>query len=184
MLVFYCTSASLTLIGAMLLFLARRLFRKPAPSDCSWTWIELPPAERYGPMLNLLSEDDFSFLKSQPGYDATVCRRLRRERRRLFRSYLQSLRRDFNGITRALHTLAVHSTQDESQLLLGVFRASAQFSLRLWVLDLRYAAFVLGIGKVDVRPLIAAADSLRATVHELSRLTLGTDCSLEWATSA
>jgi hypothetical protein len=183
MLALYCTSACLTVIGAMLVFLARRLFRKPVPSDCSWTWIEVHPARRYDPMLNLLSEDDFSFLKSQPGYDPGVCRCLRRERRRLFRGYLHSLRRDFNGITRALHALALQSAQDESHLLLSVFRASWQFSLRLWALELRYVCFVLGLSKVDARPLIAAADSLCSTVHRLARVTLGADCSVAWAAS-
>src|SRR5438105_7127617 len=98
MLWLYCAAVILGSIAVALLFLGKRLLRRPAAGDCSWAWINTPPAQRYAPLLELLSNSDYEILRSLPAYDPHVSKRLRRERRRLYRDYLRILECDFNGI--------------------------------------------------------------------------------------
>ena len=71
--------------------------------------------DRYQPMGRLMAEEDFVFLKSQPGYRAEMGVRWKRERRRIFRLYLAELKADF----RRLHAHA-------RQLAGGSFKALGQ----------------------------------------------------------
>ena len=65
-------------------------------------WLGSFSVATYRPMERLLSEDDIRFLKSQPGYEPNMEKVLRSDRRKIFRTYLRSLGRDFNRLHLAL----------------------------------------------------------------------------------
>lgn len=180
---FYATLI-LGFIGIALLFLGKRLLGTPSAADCSWAWIDTPPAQRYAPLLRLLSNSDYEILGSLPGHEPAVSRNLLRERRRLFLDYLRIIECDFNGIQRALSILAIQSREDESELLGLLLKQRWLFMSRLYAVKTGYYLYVLGLGSVDVRPLIAVTQSLCGKVHDLCHATMGTSCTMEWATSA
>jgi hypothetical protein len=184
MLWLFCATLILGSIGTALLFLGKRLLGTPSVADCSWAWIDTPPAQRYAPLLRLLSNSDYEVLGSLPGLDPGVSKRLRRERRRLFGDYVRILECDFNGIQRALSILAIQSQHDESELLLFLLKQRWSFARRLCAVRAGYYLDVLGLGSVDVQPLIAVTQSLCGKVHDLCHATMGTSCTIEWATTA
>jgi len=51
-------------------------------------WLENFSTSVYHPMEGLLADEDFRFLSRQPGFDLSLYRKLRRERLRIFRQYL------------------------------------------------------------------------------------------------
>ncbi len=85
-----------TAVGFGLLF-KRMLFRDRVP-DFDPDWLENFSVSKYRPMERLLSEEYFEFLVSQEGYEPKIGKRLRSERRRIFRGYLRSIRRDFQRL--------------------------------------------------------------------------------------
>src|SRR5689334_8935997 len=70
------------------IMLRRRQSRAGVPD---WNWIEDFSIDRYRPMQRLLCQEDYVFLESQRGYDPSISRTLRKDRRRVFRSYLHSM---------------------------------------------------------------------------------------------
>src|SRR5580692_10972349 len=82
-------------VGAVLAFLFRRLIAGPKSLPVSVEWINDLSIARYRPMERLLTEEDYRFLASQPGIDKKALRRLRGERRKIFRGYLACLSHDF-----------------------------------------------------------------------------------------
>src|ERR1044071_6455020 len=62
------------------------------------TWLDEFSIDKYRPMLRLLSERDFEYLSMQAGSTPEIARRLRSERRKIFRAYLWNLVRDFNRL--------------------------------------------------------------------------------------
>src|ERR1700722_16959829 len=87
------------LAGLALVLLFRRLIAGPKKLPVSVDWISELSATRYRPMERLLADDDYRFLASQPGCDNKMLRRVRSERRRLFRGYLACLSRDFGRVS-------------------------------------------------------------------------------------
>src|SRR5258707_4988519 len=112
--------AALVPAGAALFILYRTLSSRPSamPADARMV---LRPG-KYQPMARLLQEDDFRYLSAQPGYSPRLGRRLRSQRRRIFRGYLRSLRRDFATLSMALRTLVLHSAEDRSDLAASLVR--------------------------------------------------------------
>src|SRR3982074_1379023 len=54
--------------------------------------------DRYQPMGRLLGDEDLLFLKSQPGYRPEIGARWKRQRRQIFRFYLNELKGDFRHL--------------------------------------------------------------------------------------
>src|SRR5688500_15536009 len=76
--------------------LLRRVLAPPKPVEGdAGAWLDSFSISRYRPMERLLSEDDYEFLAAQPGYEPSIARNLRKQRRRVFRTYLQQVSRDF-----------------------------------------------------------------------------------------
>jgi len=68
-------------------------------------WLENFSTSVYHPMEGLLADEDFRFLSRQPGFDLSLYRKLRRERLRIFRQYLNACpyRSEFGGPLRVGH---------------------------------------------------------------------------------
>src|SRR5579863_2042122 len=113
----YILAVVLTLppIGIALVFLYRTLAAQKDFSD-SIDQLLVPTTGKYRPMERLLGEEDFRFLAAQPGFSPKLGRRLRTERRQIFKGYLRSLSRDFHNISAACRMLVVHSAEDRAEL--------------------------------------------------------------------
>lgn len=136
------------------------------PADLAG-WFSQLSAERYRPMERLLDDGDFEFLKHQPGFTARMGRALRAERRRIFRSYLRGLSRDFSRTCRALHMLMLASPHDRPDLAAILVRQRLSFTLGVMEVECRLVMHAWGWGRVDVRRLVGALDSMRLELNHM-----------------
>lgn len=123
------------------------------PSD----WWEHFSAERYLPLCHLLREEDYLFLRKQPGYSEALERQLRRRRMAICRSYLAEIRLDFlrlQGVGQAL--LAARQAGPAMQEAL--FRQRVRFTQAWWSARVRLELQRFGLARADFRGLIGALD--------------------------
>jgi hypothetical protein len=164
----YLIAAVLTLapIGLALGFLYRTLAARKNSTDSMDELLVLSPG-KYRPMERLLGEEDFRFLASQPGYSPKLGRRLRSERRQIFRGYLRSLSRDFGGITSACRLLILHSAEDRAELASMLLRQEFMFAFGMMAIEGRLLLHAAGIGTVDVRGLVESLETMQTQVRVL-----------------
>jgi hypothetical protein len=154
-------------VVAALVFLFRRLIAGPKSLPVSVDWINDLSIARYRPMERLLSEDDYRFLASQPGFDKRMLRRIRSERRKVFRGYLACLRRDFSLIGTALRMMMTYSTQDRPDLAGILLKQQALFALGMLAVQWRLVLHACGLGTVDVRGLVGAMEFMRLELRQM-----------------
>ncbi|MCX6619576.1 MAG: hypothetical protein NTY38_00560 [Acidobacteria bacterium] len=82
------------LVAAAFAYLIRQILARPNIPEFESTWIERFSMRKYKPMERLLSEQDFMFLAAVAGDRPEIGNKLRRDRRRVLRSYLRTIRRD------------------------------------------------------------------------------------------
>jgi hypothetical protein len=123
---------------------------------------------RYQPMEHLLSEEDFAFLASQPGYEPKIGVRWKRERRRIFRLYLDDLKRDFRRLHIQARVMAANADAASAELVGILMRQQVMFWRAMAGLELRLALRTAGIGKVDIRPLIELIEAMRVNLARFS----------------
>jgi len=148
-------------------FLVRRLVAGPKTLPVSIDWINDLSAIRYRPMERLLSPEDERFLMSQAGCDRKMVRRLRSERRRLFRGYLACLSTDFSRVGVALRLIMTHAQQDRPDLAGILYKQQALFALGILRVQWHLALHTLGLGNVDVSGLVGAMESMRLELRQM-----------------
>ncbi|HXM41671.1 MAG TPA: hypothetical protein VN924_10485 [Bryobacteraceae bacterium] len=154
-------------VGVALAFLFRRLIAGPKSLPVSVDWINDLSVARYRPMERLLSEEDYRFLASQPGFDKRMLRRIRSERRRVFRGYLACLSRDFSLVGAALRLMMMYSAQDRPDLAGILYKQQALFAVGMLCVQWRLVLHTCGLGTVDVRGLVGAMESMRLELRQM-----------------
>ena len=155
-----------TAVGFGLLF-KRMLFRDRVP-DFDPEWLENFSVSKYRPMERLLSEEDFEFLVSQEGYEPKIGKRLRSERRKIFRRYLRLIRRDFQRLEAAVRLFMVDSAEDQPELAKALLKQRLYFTCAIWSVEVRLTLHWLGIGTVDIRQLVGALDVMRVRLGAMA----------------
>lgn len=117
--------------------------------------------DRYQPMGRLMAEEDLVFLKSQPGYRAEMGARWKRERRRIFRLYLAELKADFRRLHAHARELVAASGADSAGLVGVLMKQHFTFAMATTALEFRLALQWIGIGRVDITPLIELVEAMR-----------------------
>lgn len=160
-------AVSLTvLLGFSGVIALRRRGGSHAP-EAHWDWVRDFSLDKYRPMHRLLLKEDRTFLESQPGYHPAMSRTLRAGRRRVFRSYLKDLRRDFNRLYFAAKMCAIYSTADATDLVNAIARQRVLFYWILFQVEVRFALHWAGIGTVDIRPLLEPLGALREAARSM-----------------
>lgn len=136
-------------------------------------WLDSFSVKSYAPMERLLQKGDLVFLSSQPGYRPEIGKRLMRERRRIFRSYLRLLVRDFQRLIGIGKFMVVYSNRDQQEFARSLRRQQVRFYARVGALQLQLALYPLGWTSVDwisvdVRGLLAALGDMQTIVQQLS----------------
>jgi hypothetical protein len=121
-------------------------------------------ADRYRPMLRLLSDDDLAFVSA----DIKLQRTLRTRRRELFRGYLRCLTRDYAHLLAGVRDAMVQSGQDRPDLAQALAKNRMLFAIAVWKVEFRLALHATGSGNVDVSGLVEALEALRGQVNVLS----------------
>jgi len=124
--------------------------------------------DRYQPMGRLMAEEDLVFLKSQPGYRAEIGERWKRERRRIFRLYLAELKADFRRLHAHARELVASSGADSAALVEVLIKQQVTFLRATTALEFRLALQQIGVGKVDITPLMELVEAMRV---DLARIT-------------
>lgn len=119
--------------------------------------------ERYAPLASLLSNDEYQFLRRQPGFTPAVGRRFRAERRAICRQYLMLLRDDFSAIYTELSKILLYSKQDRPELARVLFEQRIRFAGGLIAAEIGLRLDVVRVD--DLR-----FDFLVSPVAELQRL--------------
>jgi hypothetical protein len=163
-----CVVLVLLIIAAGLLL--RNLMQQGCQPVPDPAWIQNFSADRYRPMLRLLTEDDYEFLTAM-GTDSSVVKRLRSERRRIFRMYLKNLVRDFARLHRAARVLVLESEQERSEVASRLVRIRVDFFLAVFAVRCRLVLHAAGLGPVDVHRLIEALECMRTDIRTLVPVT-------------
>jgi len=121
---------------------------------------------RYEPMARLLADEDFLFLRSQPGYRPEIGAKWRRERRRIFRSYLNDLTHDFHILHAEARAIVADSREEHSDLVGVLMRQQITMWKVMAGIELRLCLDRFGIREVDARRLVESIEAMRV---ELAR---------------
>ncbi len=163
--------APIILFLAILLFLLpvmARLLRQCHLSDVTPEWLESFSPATYQPMEILLAEEDFAFLVRQPGFEASLHRKLRRERIWIFRQYLNRLIADFNRLHAYARYLITQSQEDQSGLLGRLVWLRLRFSFTVLRVEASLLFAYVGCKPRVVSQAIARLDEMNGYLHALA----------------
>ena len=135
--------ATILMVSLGILLLVRLLGSDNPVLPVTTEWLTELSTDRYLPMLRLLDDADFQYLRSQKGFTAEMESSLRRQRVHAFRGYLRLLEADFARAAAALQVILAHSACDRPELAFLVFQRPALAELK----------FAVGIQFVSVIPL-------------------------------
>lgn len=145
--------------------IARKVLSTRTPEVDFGQWLEEFSLARYRPMERLLTEDDETFLRSQPGHSPALSNRLRTERRRLFRRYLKNLRRDFQQLHQVARLMILYSPVDRPELAETLLRIRISFVLALMSVEWRLFLHALGAKGVEVQGLLDTVQGLESRLR-------------------
>ena len=146
----------------------RWLCRRTAVEEITGEWLEGFSVSAYYPMQGLLSDEDFTFLSRQPGFDESLYRKLRRERLHIFRQYLIRLILDFNRLHAVARMILARSNQDRSDAVAKLMRLKVQFSLAVLQAECSYLLCCIGFHFLAARRLIAVLEHMSLELAALS----------------
>jgi hypothetical protein len=124
---------------------------------------------RYEPMVRLLSDEDLLFLRAQPGFRPELGRKFSRERRRIFRLYLQELAQDFHHLHAHARAVVASLPADHSPLVGMLIRQQLRFWYEMTAIEAHLSFGFMGAGLVHARRLVDAVAGMHA---EISRATV------------
>jgi hypothetical protein len=154
------TAGSLT---GLLWVLTRMILRRRNPGALDSDESAGFTLDRYQPMGRLMAEEDLVFLKSQPGYRAEMGARWKRERRRI---YLAELKADFRRLHAQARELVAGSGADAAPLVEVLVKQQLTFATAIAALEFRLALQWIGIGHVDIAPLIQMVEAMRVDLAQ------------------
>ncbi len=161
------SSVVLGALGLAAIALVRRLGQSDSTLPVTAEWIEALSTDRYRPMVRLLDAADIEFLRSQPGFTGKMEAKLRAQRCRIFRGYLDCLDSDFKRVCLALKLVLAHSSQDRPDLAAGLVHQQVLFASGLLSAHFRLCLYRVGICSVDGTSLVKIFDGMRLELRSL-----------------
>jgi hypothetical protein len=137
-------------------------------SDATPEWAATFSMNAYEPMQALLCDEDFAFLSRQPGFDFVLYKKLRRERLRIFRQYMNRLIADYNRLHAAARLLLASASYDESEMLGRLIWMRLRFSAAVFHAELNYLLCCVGFRTLAVRALLVRVRELNEHVATLA----------------
>lgn len=129
--------------------------------------VRLLTADRYRPMLRLLSDNDLAFLA-----DPKQRKSLKTRRRLLFREYLRCLARDYATLLAGVRDAMVRSGVDRPDLARALARNRMLFAIAICKVEFRLALHATGAGTVDISGLVDALEALRGQVRVMTAVPM------------
>ncbi len=153
---------------ALLLPVIFKLCRKCAIEEITPEWLESFSPSSYYPMQGLLAEEDFKFLCRQPGFDLSLCRKLKRDRLRIFRQYLNRLIVDFNRLHLAARAILANSSEDCSDLVTQLIWLKVRFSITVLRVEISYFLCLMGVRYVSATALILRIEEMSSQLSSIA----------------
>ena len=144
------------------------LLRPTALEEVTPEWLAQFSPSTYYPMQSLLAQDDFRFLARQPGFDDTLCRKLRRERMLIFRQYLRRLICDFNRLHTVARMLVANSPTDQSHMVPRLFSLKLRFTMSVLQAESSYFLCRIGSQALAARRVVTALEDMTRELQSLS----------------
>jgi hypothetical protein len=129
--------------------------------------VEFSPA-RYAPMARLMSDEDLLFLRSQPGFRPEIGKKFSRERRRIFRMYLQELARDFHRLHAHAREVAASLPADHAPLVSMLIRQQMRFWFEMTAIEMRLSLGWTATAATQARGLIEALSAMHAEIGRVA----------------
>lgn len=158
-------SLTLVFIVRILLRLNRNFNANEMPTD----WLARFSVVHYHPMQVLLAEEDFAFLSQQPGFDLSLYKKLRKERLRIFRQYLNRLITDYNRLHAAARLLIAETRQDQSQAMARLIFLKIKFGSAVFHAEANYLLCCAGFRTLAVRSLLLHIEELSTEVLAMAQ---------------
>ena len=92
-------------------------------------------------------------------------RKFRAERRRIFRGYLRSLKKDFGRVSWACQMLVVHAADDRADLAKALIRHRLTFAVGMLAVEVHLPLHAAGIGTVEIHGLVESLATLQAQLR-------------------
>ena len=157
----------ITLLGLTAVALLARALLSAKSLPVSVEWIDELSADRYRPMLRLLSSEDLDFLRFQPGFTPRMARKFRVQRCQIFRTYLGDMDADFKRICAALKLILLQSKVDRPDLASTLLQRQLLFAYRMMAIQFQVVLYRFGVRSVDVSGLWKSFDGLRLELQTL-----------------
>jgi len=144
-----------------------KLLQKCRAQDLSSEWLDNFSVASYYPMEGLLSNEDFSFLSRQPGFDLSLYRKLRRERLHIFKQYLNRAIADFHRLDTTIKLLVASSQEDCSDIASRLVGLRLRFSIAVLQAEMSYRLCLIGFQFLAVRSLIGRMEEMNVQLNAL-----------------
>jgi hypothetical protein len=160
-----------SLLALVLAFIVRIIVKlnRNCEGETPVDWLARFSVAHYNPMDVLLAEDDFAFLSRQPGFDLSLYKKLRRERLRIFRQYLNRLITDYNRLHAAARALIAETQQDESLAIARLISLKLKFGLAVCRAEGNYLLCCVGFRTLGARTLVMRLEELSREVITLAQ---------------
>jgi hypothetical protein len=149
-----------------------RLLRRSNLAEVTPEWLENFTTAAYYPMEGLLADEDFRFLSRQPGFDFSLYRKLRADRLRIFRQYLNRLIGDFNRLHAVARFLVSQDTQDHSDMAGQLILLRLRFSLSVLRVEASYLLCRFSWRSLALGNLIAGLEDMSGQLNAISAARL------------
>jgi hypothetical protein len=121
----------------------------------------------YRPLDRLLDPADFEFLRSRGASEVKI-RKLRAERRRIYRRCLRSLAHDFNQVHRSVNMVLIQSREDRPQLAAILATQKLTFYRNLVRAEFRLMLNACGLERMPVIDLLKPLEVLQTQLRQLA----------------
>lgn len=145
-----------------------RLARPTKLEEVTPEWLENFTPAAYYPMEGLLADEDFRFLSHQPGFDLSLYRKLRADRLRIFRQYLNRLIADFNRLHAVARFFVSQDTEDRSGALKQLIWLRLRFSVSVLRVEASYLLCRFGNRALALGSLIARLEDMSGQLNAIS----------------
>lgn len=121
------------------------------------------------PARRLLSQEDFEYLAKQPGFRPELARKLRADRARFFRLYLNQMSREFGRLHHTLRQLTLQAGMDRPEISRALLEQQVLFGAHMAKARVNLAFFQFGVKPVEVHHLVEMLDGMQRQVNQLSQ---------------
>jgi hypothetical protein len=153
----FATLLVLIAFSAFALQFFARARQLSAAADCH---APMPVADRYRPMLRLLSTDDCALLSG----NKRLAKQFRTQRCAIFREYLRCLTKDYGRLLASVRVAMLRAGTDRPDLARALAVNKMRFIMTMCRIEFRLRLHEAGFGTVDVSGLVDAMDALRVQV--------------------